>query len=228
MSGSLHSRQSNFDNPNYFSDGRDRTGYTNRPRISSDAAITDHGLILQPNRLKHFAKDANTVYSYRPGQDNIYAYSNAAFRFVFRLKENHLKYAVSFSDISRPSYRSSSPNFYSPNKPFHRPSATRQGKFINLFFISHINNNSIELSSESLLEILVYFRTCGVGNSHCNRYNDWHCFDSFEKSRSVVKTRFRLIYLSGFAQNFSVRYRVIQVKKSFKSMRHIANVNVSE
>jgi hypothetical protein len=84
MSAGIRSKQPHFDNLSYISDGRDRISYVNDPyAISSRDAVRDgNGVILQPTELKRSKRENNTSYSYRPGQDNIYAYNNAAFRYL--------------------------------------------------------------------------------------------------------------------------------------------------
>jgi hypothetical protein len=84
MSAGIRSKQPHFDNLSYISDGRDRISYINDPyAISSrDAARDGHGVVLQPTELKSSKRNDNISYSYRPGQENIYAYNNAAFRYM--------------------------------------------------------------------------------------------------------------------------------------------------
>ncbi|CAF3895484.1 unnamed protein product [Rotaria magnacalcarata] len=73
--------QPHFDNLSYISDGRDRISYLNDPYAvsSRDAVVDRNGIVLQPKELKRSRHNNNTAYNFRPGQDSIYAYSNAAF-----------------------------------------------------------------------------------------------------------------------------------------------------
>jgi hypothetical protein len=93
MSAGIYSKRSQFDNLSYISDGRDRISYINNPyAISSpDAASGGHGVVLRPTELNRSKRDNNISYSYRPGQENIYAYNNAAFRYMRKM---------SFCDLS--------------------------------------------------------------------------------------------------------------------------------
>jgi hypothetical protein len=97
MSAGIHSKRPHFDNLSYISDGRDRISYINDPyAISSrDAARIDHGVVLQPTELNRSKRDNNISYSYRPGQDNIYAYNNAAFRYI-RIEVLRFIYVIFF------------------------------------------------------------------------------------------------------------------------------------
>ncbi|CAM4804790.1 unnamed protein product [Rotaria magnacalcarata] len=73
--------QPHFDNLSYISDGRDRISYLNDPYAvsSRDAVVDRNGIVLQPKELKRSRHNNNIAYNFRPGQDSIYAYSNAAF-----------------------------------------------------------------------------------------------------------------------------------------------------
>jgi hypothetical protein len=83
MSAGVYPKRQHFDNLSYISDGRDRISYNNDPyAISSrDATRDGNSVVLQPTELKRPRRENNTIYTYRPGQDNIYAYNNAAFRY---------------------------------------------------------------------------------------------------------------------------------------------------
>jgi len=84
MSAGIYSKQQHFDNLSYISNGGDRISYINDPyAISSrDATRDGNGVVLQPTELNRSRRENNTIYTYRPGQDNIYAYNNAAFRYL--------------------------------------------------------------------------------------------------------------------------------------------------
>jgi hypothetical protein len=84
MSAGIHSKRQNFDNLSYISDGRDRISYINDPYAVSSRDVTrdGNGVVLQPTELNKSKRENNTSYSYRSGQDNIYAYNNAAFRYL--------------------------------------------------------------------------------------------------------------------------------------------------
>lgn len=84
MRTGVSSRQQHFDNLSYVSDGRDRISYHHDPYgVPSRNAVFDrNGVILQPKELKRSRHDQNISYKFRPGQDSIYAYSNAAFRYL--------------------------------------------------------------------------------------------------------------------------------------------------
>lgn len=84
MSTGNYSKRQNFDNLSYISDGRDQISYINDPfAISSrDATRDGNRIILQPSDLTRSGRENNTIFSYRPGQENIYAYNNAAFRYL--------------------------------------------------------------------------------------------------------------------------------------------------
>ena len=78
MNTGTSSKRQHFDNLSYLSDGRDRISYTNDPYAMSSSDT--RGIVLQPAELNRSRNEKNTVYSYRPGRENIYAYNNAAFR----------------------------------------------------------------------------------------------------------------------------------------------------
>ena len=83
MSTGIHSKRPHFDNLSYISDGRDRISYSSDPYAASlhtSNAVDGRGLVLQPNELKRSRQRPNTIYTFRSGQDNLYAYNNAAFR----------------------------------------------------------------------------------------------------------------------------------------------------
>jgi hypothetical protein len=80
MTTGIHSKRQNFNNLSYISDGRDRISYVNDPYASRDAAVIDNGVVLQPTELNRSRRENGTSYKYRPDQDNLYAYNNAAFR----------------------------------------------------------------------------------------------------------------------------------------------------
>lgn len=82
MSAGISSKRHHFDNLSYTADGRDRISYANDPYVMSSR--DDRGVVLQPTELNRSAKEKNAIYSYRPGQENIYAYNNAAFRYLRR------------------------------------------------------------------------------------------------------------------------------------------------
>jgi len=84
MSAGIYSKRQNFDNLSYISDGRDRISYINDPYAvsSRDATRDGNEVVLQPTELSKSKRENNTSYSYRSGQDNIYAYNNAAFRYL--------------------------------------------------------------------------------------------------------------------------------------------------
>jgi hypothetical protein len=85
MSAGIYSKRQNFDNLSYISDGRDRISYINDPYAaapSRDSTRDGNRIILQPTELTRSGRENNTSYSYRPGQENIYAYNNAAFRYL--------------------------------------------------------------------------------------------------------------------------------------------------
>jgi hypothetical protein len=101
MSAGISSKRQNFDNLSYISDGRDRISYINDPyAISShDAPRDGHGIVLRPTELNKARRENNTSYTFRPGQENIYAYNNAAFRYL--IIENFLLiYLLLFKVIS--------------------------------------------------------------------------------------------------------------------------------
>jgi hypothetical protein len=78
MSAGTYSKRQNFDNLSYLSDSRDRISYANDPYAISSP--DSNGVVLKPTELNRSRRENNTIYTYRPGQDNIYAYNNAAFR----------------------------------------------------------------------------------------------------------------------------------------------------
>jgi hypothetical protein len=84
MSAGINSKRQHFDNLSYISDGRDRISYTNDPQAisSRNAAVDGHGVVLRPSELNKTKRENNVSYTFRPGQDNIYAYNNAAFRYL--------------------------------------------------------------------------------------------------------------------------------------------------
>ena len=83
MSAGIYSKRQHFDNLSYITDGRDQISYINDPYAvsSRDATVHGHGVVLRPTELNGSNREKNTAYSYRSGQDNIYAYNNAAFRY---------------------------------------------------------------------------------------------------------------------------------------------------
>lgn len=78
MSTGIDPKRQHFDNLSYIPDGRDRISYTNDPRAMTPD--NRRAFVLQPAELIKSRNEKNTIYSYRPGQENIYAYNNAAFR----------------------------------------------------------------------------------------------------------------------------------------------------
>jgi len=87
MSAGIYPNRQNFDNLSYISDGRDRISYINDPCPipSRDAARNDNSVVLRASELNKSNREKNTSYSYRSGQDNIYAYNNAAFRYFEKM-----------------------------------------------------------------------------------------------------------------------------------------------
>ena len=83
MSTDIRSKRPHFDNLSYVSDGRDRISYISDPYAASlhtTNVVDGRGLVLQPKELNRPRQQPNTVYTFRSGQDNLYAYNNAAFR----------------------------------------------------------------------------------------------------------------------------------------------------
>ncbi|CAF1183052.1 unnamed protein product [Rotaria sordida] len=81
MRNGIYSKRQHFDNLSYISDGRDRISYTNDPYAvsSRNTALDGNGFVLQPSELKKSRRENDIIYTFRPGQDSIYAYNNAAF-----------------------------------------------------------------------------------------------------------------------------------------------------
>lgn len=83
MSTDIRSKRPHFDNLSYVSDGRDRISYISDPYAASlhtTNVVDSRGLVLQPKELNRARQQPNTVYTFRSGQENLYAYNNAAFR----------------------------------------------------------------------------------------------------------------------------------------------------
>lgn len=78
MNTGTSSKRQHFDNLSYISDGRDRISYTNDPYAMPSRDT--RAIALQPTELNRSRNEKNITYSYRPGQEGIYAYNNAAFR----------------------------------------------------------------------------------------------------------------------------------------------------
>lgn len=136
MSAGIDSKRQNFDNLSYISDGRDRISYINDPyaaATSRDSTRDGNRIILQPTELTRSGRENNTSYSYRPGQENIYAYNNAAFRYLRKnIFFSFFIYCFLSSDISGvdshgPSIRSQHSNLYALQKSFETPKHSRKG-----------------------------------------------------------------------------------------------------
>lgn len=84
MRTGTYPQQQHFDNLSYISDGRDHISYRSDPYAIStrNVAFDGNGVVLQPSELKPSKRDKNTIFKYRPGQESIYAYNNAAFRYL--------------------------------------------------------------------------------------------------------------------------------------------------
>ncbi|CAF4002538.1 unnamed protein product [Rotaria sp. Silwood2] len=116
MRNDTYSQRQHFDNLSYISDGRDRISYISDPYAASsrDAVLHGNGFVLQPNELKKPKRKNDIIYTFRPGQDGIYAYSNAAFS------------DISGIDVRGLSTRSLNSNVYASQKSFEKTNHNRK------------------------------------------------------------------------------------------------------